>query len=596
MYNSYFGFRETPFNVTPDPRFFYTNSLYQEAFAALLYGINAKKGFMVITGEVGTGKTTLLRKLMRNLDATVHSVFIFNTHLTLPELLQLILHDLGLANKEKNKAMMIQQLNDYLIEQLKKGHSVALLIDEAQNLSDEVLESLRLLSNLETDKEKLLQMVLMGQPELDAKLNKASLRQLKQRIALRCRLDPLMAKEVGSYIRHRLKVAGYEGPEIFSKLAIESIWSFSRGTPRLINLLCDNALLTAYATNKRFVSAAMVDEAARDLGLKRAVIDLREEVSTADIKARNQRVQAKSFQRKPRRLARVALGTFSGAFIALLFAGGAALVIDPIQAKDHLSSLSLRIENLLGITAQTLKFFEERLFPQEAEREEAQLSGGSRPVPDSQGPVPSNSNPDSLKLDQQIEASPTQNTGASAGEQENPTTVPSPPLPLKWMVVDDWKDRPVVIEYGSTIIEIANGAYGANKILAMDLLKEFNGHIENLNWVLAGQNLWLPPLSRETLLRKQPDGSYRLVLASFASSMGAERLSQVVRSKGYEVTVTPRRVSDDILLHRVEIERLKNLQAVNQAWNTALANTWFSFPDNSSAGGSSENLSSIQNR
>jgi hypothetical protein len=340
----------------------------------------------------------------------------------------------------------------------------------------------------------------------------------------------------------------------------------------------------------------MVDEAARDLGLKRAVIDLREEVSTADIKARNQRVQAESFQRKPRRLARVALGAFAGASIALLFAGGVALVIYPTQAKDLLSNLSLKIENLHVITGQALKFVEARLFPQEAEREEAQLSGGSRPVPDSQGPVPSNSNPDSLKLDPEIEAAPTQKPGASAGEQQKPTTVPSPPLPLKWMVVDDWKDRPVVIEYGSTIIEIANGAYGANKILAMDLLKEFNGHIENLNWVLAGQNLWLPPLSRETLLRKQPDGSYRLVLASFASSMGAERLSQVVRSKGYEATVTPRRVSDDILLHRVEIERLKNLQAVNQAWNTALANTWFSFPDNSSAGGSSENLSSIQNR
>ena len=268
MYNSYFGFREAPFNVTPDPNFFYTNPIYQEAFATLLYGIKAKKGFMVITGEVGTGKTTLLRKLMRNLEATIHSVFIFNTQVTFPQLLQLILHDLGLSNKEKNKLMMIQQLNEYLIQQLKKGHTVALLIDEAQNLSDEALEGLRLLSNLETDKEKLLQIMLMGQPELDAKLNRASLRQLKQRIAIRSRLDSLAHREIGNYIIHRLQVAVYKGSELFSKEAIERIWDYSRGSPRLINIICDNALLLAYATNGHLVSRTMIEEVAHDLRLE----------------------------------------------------------------------------------------------------------------------------------------------------------------------------------------------------------------------------------------------------------------------------------------------------------------------------------------
>jgi general secretion pathway protein A len=187
MYNRYFGFRESPFSVTPDPRFFYSNPVYLEAYASLRYGIEAKKGFTMITGEVGTGKTTLLRRLLHNLEHTVHSVFIFNTYLTFPELLQVTLHGLGLAPKDTSKVTMLQQLNDYLIKQLEQGHTVAALIDEAQNLSDEVLEDLRLLTNLETDREKLLQIVLMGQPELEVKLDQSRLRQLKQRVAVQCR-------------------------------------------------------------------------------------------------------------------------------------------------------------------------------------------------------------------------------------------------------------------------------------------------------------------------------------------------------------------------------------------------------------------------
>ena len=205
MYNSHFGFLESPFNVTPDPRFFYTNPVYLEAYATLRYGIEAKKGFIVITGEVGTGKTTLLRKLLRGLENTVHSVFIFNTYLSFPELLQVTLHDLGLAPQDTSKVAMLQQLDEYLIKQLKQGHTVAALIDEAQNLSADVLEDLRLLSNLETDREKLLQIVLVGQPELEVKLDQPGLRQLKQRVAVQCRLDPLKDEEVGPYIDFRLR-------------------------------------------------------------------------------------------------------------------------------------------------------------------------------------------------------------------------------------------------------------------------------------------------------------------------------------------------------------------------------------------------------
>ncbi|TMA10386.1 MAG: hypothetical protein E6J89_10610 [Deltaproteobacteria bacterium] len=268
MYNSYFGFREAPFSATSDPRFFYTNSLYQEAYATLHYGITAKKGLIVITGEVGTGKTTLLRKLMRNLEATIHPVFIFNTLLDFSELLRLTLRDLGLARKEESTLTMIEQLDDYLIGQLREGHVVSLLIDEAQNLTHEVLEGLRLLSNLETDKEKLLQIVLMGQPELERKLDRASLRQLKQRIAVHCQLAPLNGSEVSPYIDLRLRAAGYEGEDPFDSDAVGQIVLYSRGVPRLINIICDNALLNAYATSQKRVSIEMIHEVASDLQLK----------------------------------------------------------------------------------------------------------------------------------------------------------------------------------------------------------------------------------------------------------------------------------------------------------------------------------------
>jgi general secretion pathway protein A len=267
MYNEYFGFTEAPFSLTPDPRFNYTNELYQEAFATLRYGIEARKGFIVITGEAGTGKTTLLRRLMQSFGRHVQTAYIYNPHVSLSELLRLILSDLGLTNRTNDRLAMIAQLNEYLIKQLKERNIVTLLIDEAQELSIEMLEEVRLLSNLETDTQKLLQIVLMGQPELERKLDQPELRQLKQRVALRCRLDPLPSSEVGEYISARLKAVGYSRKDLFHVSAVEKIAAHSRGIPRIINIICDNALLIAFAASKKTISAGTIDEVARDLRL-----------------------------------------------------------------------------------------------------------------------------------------------------------------------------------------------------------------------------------------------------------------------------------------------------------------------------------------
>ena len=268
MYLKYFGLREAPFNLTPDPRFFFDSALHREAWASLFYGIKEKKGFVVVTGEVGTGKTTLIRKLLRNLEATHRSVFIFNTLLSFDELLEAILRDLDIESTASGRVAMVQQLNEFLLDQVKQGHTVSVLIDEAQNLSQEALEAVRLLSNMETDREKLLQIILVGQTELDAKLDSRSLRQLKQRISLWCRLDCLSQTDTEAYIRHRLKIAGYEGPDLFTEASIPYIWERTSGIPRLINAVCDNALLTAFATSQKIVSLDIVEEVVRDLRIK----------------------------------------------------------------------------------------------------------------------------------------------------------------------------------------------------------------------------------------------------------------------------------------------------------------------------------------
>ena len=269
MFENYFGFRESPFGVAPDPRFFYSSPPYLEGLAALVYGIRAKKGLMLVTGEVGTGKTILLRKLMRQLEGAVRFVFVSSSHITSYSLVELMVEDLDFHVKERNRLEMIHELNAYLIGQLKQGHSVSLLVDEGQNLSDDALEGLCSLSNLETDQEKLLQIVLVGQPELAAKLSKPAFRRIKQRIAIHHRLLALQTiGEVEDYVRHRLQVAGYDGPEIFNKEAIEAIWHYSAGTPRLINIICDNALSLACDASKKKVSAYMVMRAASTLLLE----------------------------------------------------------------------------------------------------------------------------------------------------------------------------------------------------------------------------------------------------------------------------------------------------------------------------------------
>ncbi len=259
MYEAFYGLREQPFRVTPDPRFLYRNPAVDEAVAALTYGIEQRKGFLSLVGEVGTGKTTLLRHLLDSVPPTTQTVFILYPTVQFEEMLEHILHELGIPTDGAGKFVKLQRLHEFLIEHTRAGGNAAILIDEAQDLDARVLEELRLLSNLETGTEKILQILLAGQPELERKLAQPELRQLRQRIALHVRLRALTATEVAAYVASRLQRAGARDGALFAPDALTRVAEVSAGIPRVINVLCDAALVTGFAEGARQVSRAIVD-------------------------------------------------------------------------------------------------------------------------------------------------------------------------------------------------------------------------------------------------------------------------------------------------------------------------------------------------
>ena len=268
MYQRFFGLRESPFNVNPDPRYLYLTRQTQEALAGLTYGIQNRKGFIQLSGEVGTGKTTLLNRLLDWLRGqNVATAYIFNSRLDVNHLFDYMMAEFEIPCESREKSQVLLKLNQWLLERYRAGSTAVLIVDEAQNLSPEVLEEIRLLTNLETSTEKLLQIVLTGQPELEEKLKMPGLRQLRQRIVMRCHTAPLSLEETFGYIAERLRIAGANGEPIFSKEAIQTVHTYSRGIPRVVNLLCEHSMINAYVDSLRPVPAHLVEEVAREFQL-----------------------------------------------------------------------------------------------------------------------------------------------------------------------------------------------------------------------------------------------------------------------------------------------------------------------------------------
>jgi type II secretory pathway predicted ATPase ExeA len=592
MYTDYFGFREKPFGVTPDPRFFYTNPCYQEAYASLLYGIRERRGFIVLTGEVGTGKTTLLRRLMEHMESNVRFVFFYNTTLSFEELLDFMCEELGLPVKEAGRHHKIHALNQLLMDQLARAGTVALLIDEAQNLGEEVLEHLRLLSNFETNAEKLLQIVLVGQPELESKLTRPELRQVKQRIAVRCRLERLDDEEVGPFINHRLLVVGYRRHQLFTPDAVEEIAYYSKGFPRLINILCDNALLIAYATSQKSVTGEIIEEAASDLrfelrdrGPLAAVgsrhlsseAGLKETTETVPLGRMDHQKKAYSYSRRRSRIT---------AAVLFLGIGGASFYVGQVNSglvggvTEKLGAWYKTIQATLGAGIESPERRESALRnDQMTSVDERGTESAGKVSPASAADLPGvearKESRDSLVTSEQtVTSSGGRSFATAARGNDEVSSIGSA------SEAASRAGKSMLVPSGSTIVEIAANIYGAQRDLGLDLIKEYNSQIENLSRIRAGQRLWLPTLSQEALVRQQPDGSYSLILASFRSSLQAEQLAQLIRLKSYDSVIRPRPISNNLVLHRVEINGLANLDAVDRAWEIAFTNHWIAVPGN----------------
>jgi general secretion pathway protein A len=267
MYHEHFGFVRSPFEMTPDPAFLYLGDAHREGLATLVYGVQARKGFVLLTGEVGTGKTTLLHALLAQLDRDTLAAFLFNPKLDPLDFFRVLFDEYGIEEPCTTKAEYLLALNRFLIDRLEQDLTTLMIIDEAQNLSPEMLEEIRLLSNLETPTSKLIQIMLVGQPELWEMLAKPELRQLRQRIVLRHALVPFTREETASYVEERIRLAGYTGKGIFKKKALAEIYRVSGGTPRLINVVCDGALLLGFGQDQVTIGPDAVREVADDLEL-----------------------------------------------------------------------------------------------------------------------------------------------------------------------------------------------------------------------------------------------------------------------------------------------------------------------------------------
>ena len=361
-YKEHFGLKQDPFNITADPAFLYLSRSHREALAQLSYGIKARKGFVVLTGEVGTGKTTLINGLLDELDGDTRTALIFSYIANPFDLLRYTCNEFGLRSPQHARSDFYEYLallNDYLFESYRSGKNCALIIDEAQNLSSEVLESVRLLSNFETSKDKLLQILLVGQPELSTRLNSQELRQLKQRVTVRFQLRSLTLKECHEYIASRLQVAG-GNPTLFTPKAVEVIYACSGGIPRVINVICDGALMTAYALRKTSIDESLIRQVAEDLQIGGTLSSIetatRDSIKTSSPKPNETPLQSQEHSKPPLKqpppLVKVAepLGTRSGIVPNIVFEELSVILIDamgPMASfvlKDGATSLGESID------------------------------------------------------------------------------------------------------------------------------------------------------------------------------------------------------------------------------------------------------------
>lgn len=558
MYSKHFNFKEKPFNLTPDPRFLYLSPGHQEALASMIYGIKEKRGFISIIGEIGIGKTTLLHTLFKELGDEIKTVFIFNTKITFTELLQNILIELNLTPAGDNKTALISQLNDYLIGRLAANETVAVIIDEAQNLSPEVLEELRMLSNLETPKEKLLQIVLVGQPELDSILRSQNLRQLKQRIAINCYLTALNREDQMKYIAHRLTIAGHKGNQVFTPGALELICKHSRGIPRLINIFCDNALLTAYGKELSRVDAEVMEEIINDYEHSK--------MQPAVDKAAPVAVPAG----KKRSRAQVLLIAFL-IFLNLLVAF--LLALNLMQTPGLFSRLVTAAANKLPVMS--------RVKGQPPVKE----TPAPAPAPPQalEAPVPAQVEPVRFTDTESQESSPDAigATPEERAEEEPAPAAAAAPEPEPVAPALENQQRALMAKSGDIVSALATREYGTLTNTVCDIIKRANPGIKDLDRIYVGDKILIPPLDIESLIVAEDNGTFSIHLATFSANSDAQQLKKILSDRNYAPSVYPVKLIGSQPWYRVTLGNYPDRSAaIAFARNIDLDSALLPFPVN----------------
>ena len=487
MYCDFYGLSERPFELTPDPMFFYESPGHREALASLIYVIQERRGFIAIVGEPGTGKTTLLKALRERLDEDTKVANIFNTHVTFDEMLNMALVDLRVTNPEEtlSRVEAIHRLNDFGIEQLFRGANVAILVDEAQNLDLRSMENLRLLSNLETRKRKLIQIVLSGQPELDAKLNQPELRQLAQRISLKTYITPLTEKETQEYIQHRLAIAGCKNPNLFSLKAQHLIWRYSGGVPRKINILCDNSLLIAFGVKEKKIKGHTVEEAIKNLGWS-PVLDTGESQATLPVEEKTSKSKAKAFYFK----FALALGlgiTACLIFILGFFPGNKWFSFQngesPSPHNPEVASANIPEKKTRSADGET---------HQGSKRIVKQTKVSSQPRNSSQPSAQAHSGPNG-------QAGGASKMALARDREKTPESVAiiprkKPEQTLGTLGAEDkqsWKS--LIVKSGDSFSKLVANVYGRSTPSNLKLVRHHNPHIEDFNKIAVGQKIYFPP-------------------------------------------------------------------------------------------------------
>jgi len=540
MYTKFYEFSEKPFNITPDPKFLYLTPSHREALASMIYGIKERRGFISITGEVGTGKTTLIYTLLNNLDEKINTVLIYQTNITFEQLLKNILFELDIRIGDEDKTSLLHKLNDYLIQKLSQEETLTVIIDEAQNLPKDVMEELRILSNLETSKSKLLQILLVGQPELEVKLNSEDLRQLKQRIGIRRQIRPLSDEESEKYIDYRLKLVGSSSSKVFDSEAISLISRYAKGIPRTINILCDNAFLIGYSTSKKKINAHIIKE---------VISDMESSIVEEPIEPKSQ-VAHLPHPSTPKIIPlynKVALLILSLLCIGLLVLLGREFLQGTVPQADDItyerSHYAMKLEEDKRIKEEhSMSSFTSTVSLSEVKTDP--LSDGAIQTP----PIKTDSvSTKSLQTVSHL------STSSTSLEAENNI------------------ERIITVKKGNCISYLALKYYHMTNETIVDLILKENPEITNAHLIHINQLIKIPEITEESLIVKLPDNTYKIHLGTFKTPDYAQLYHSEPTLKGKELNIIPIKVSPRDIWHRVMLgkfntkeESLETIEVLKQ--------------------------------